>query len=125
MNFLKMTAAVLFFSVFSTSCTSQQPGEYRYWGSSCFNNIDIPLDAAWQKSVEVLNSRWKITANDIVAKTLTVQTAYHSVKVQFTPLTGSTCKFEVSSKDYFISPNKAATHVIYIELNRALENLEN
>jgi hypothetical protein len=123
MNFLKMTAVLVFLTVFS-SCT-QQPGDYRYIGSNSYNNVDIPLDVAWQKSIEVLNSRWKITANDVVAKTLTVRTSYHDVTVQFTPLTANTCEFNVSSKDYYIVPNKAATKVVFMELNRALKNLEN
>jgi hypothetical protein len=123
MNFLKMTAALVFITVFS-SCTSQ-PGKYNCLSSNCYNNVDIPLDVAWQKSIEVLNSRWKISANDIVAKTLTVKTSYHDVLVQFTFLTANTCKFDVSSKDYYLLPNKAATKVVYLELNRALKNLEN
>lgn len=124
MKFIKISATILLISLFA-GCSSQKPGEYSCICANTYNNVDIPLDIAWQKAIEVLNSRWEITANDVVDKTLTVRTFYHDVTVQFTPLTANTCKFDVSSKNYYIAPNKAAVQSIYIELDRALKALEN
>jgi hypothetical protein len=124
MKFIVIAAAILFTGTF-TSCSSQQAGEYSSLSASRFNRIDIPLETAWQNSITTLNSRWEIKANDTVNKTLVVRTFYHDVSVEFTALTPNTCEFSVSSKTCYLLPNKAAVQSIYIELNRALKELEN
>ena len=123
MNFLKIALAAMIISSF-TSCSSQKAGEYSMVKANRFNHVDVPLDIAWQKSIEILNSRWEIIANDTVDKVLVVKTFYHEVEVEFKPLTANTCEFRVYSRDYFVKPNKASVHAVYIELNRALKALE-
>lgn len=123
MNFLKIAFAAVIISLF-TGCSSQEPGQYSMIGSSQFNQVDVPLDLAWQKSIETLNSRWEIVANDTVDKVLVVRTFYHDVEVEFKPLTANTCEFKVSSAEYFVKPNKAAVHSVYMELYRSLKGME-
>jgi len=123
MNFLKIAFAAVLISLF-TGCSSQAPGQYSMIGANRYNQVDVPLDLAWQKSIEILNSRWEIVSNDTVEKVLVVKTFYHEVEVEFKPLTANTCEFKVTSAEFFIKPNKAAVHSVYMELDRALRGLE-
>lgn len=123
MKLLKIAFAAVCLSIF-TGCSSHAPGEYCAISASQYNHVDVPLDLAWQKSIEILNSRWEIESNDTVEKVIVVKTFYHSVDVEFKPLTANTCEFKVSSKELYIKPNKAAVHSVYLELERALRALE-
>ena len=123
MKLLQIALAAVFLSFF-TGCSSQAPGEYSYIKSNTYNHVDVPLDLAWQKSIEILNSRWEIVSNDTVEKVLVVKTFYHDVEVEFKPLTANTCEFKVSSAEYWVKPNKAAVHSVFMELDRALKSLE-
>jgi len=123
MNFLKIALAAIIISTIS-ACSTQKPGEYSMVNANRFNHVDVPLDIAWQKSIETLNSRWEIISNDTVDKVLVVKTFYHEVEVEFKPLTANTCEYRVYSRDYFIKPNKASVNAVYMELKRALENLQ-
>lgn len=123
MNLVKIALVSVIISLF-TGCSSQQPGEYSSISASKFNHVDVPLDLAWQKSIETLNTRWEIKSNDTVEKVIVVNTFYHDVEVEFKPLTASTCEYRVSSKEFYIKPNKAAVKAVYYELERALSALQ-
>ena len=119
-----ITLSFLLLTGILTSC-SHEPGEYCSLNGTQYNQVDIPIDRAWQRSIEVLSSRWEIVSNDTVDKTLVVRTFYHDVEVTFKSLTQNTCEFEVCSRSYLVKPNKAAVKSVYLELDRALKNLEN
>lgn len=112
--------------LFFTSCYtySPAPGEYDTIKGAMYNRVDLPLDIAWQKSIETLSSRWKVISNDTVNGRLVVETFYHDVQIDFKSLTNNTSEFTVSSTELFVKPNKAAVHTVYMELYRALQSLE-
>lgn len=123
MKLVKIALVAVIISLF-TGCSSHAPGEYCAITSSKYNHVDVPLDLAWQKSIEILNSRWEIESNDTVEKVIVVKTFYHFVEVELKPLTANTCEYKVSSSELYVKPNKAAVHAVYLELERALKALE-
>ena len=123
MNFAKVILT-LFMAVTMVGCISQEPGEYSTIKANRFNHADVPIDMAWQKSIDAIGSRWEILANDTVERTLLVKTFYHDVTVTFESLTENTCQYTVSSRDYTGIGNKASINAVYMEVERALKSLE-
>ena len=123
MNLAKVFLS-LFMAVSMAGCISHEPGEYSSVHAWRFNHADVPLDMAWQKATDAIGSRWDIIANDTVNKVLTVETFYSEVDVTFEALTANTCKYTVSSRSYMGTGNKAAINSVYMELERALKQLE-
>ncbi len=123
MKIMKLLICIVAISMFY-GCSSPQPGQYSTVRAANTNQVDVPIELAWQKAMEALNNRWEIVSNDTVEKTLVVRTFYHDVKVSFTSLTENTTSFTVKSSEFMVKPNKAAVHTVYLELERALKALE-
>ncbi|MCH2207004.1 MAG: hypothetical protein MK132_14200 [Lentisphaerales bacterium] len=123
MNFAKVILT-LFMAVSMVGCISQEPGRYSAIYANRYNHADVPLDMAWQKSIDAIGSRWEIIANDTVERTLLVKTFYHDVTVTFEALTENTCQYTVASRNYTGAGNKASINAVYLELERALKSLE-
>jgi imidazoleglycerol phosphate dehydratase HisB len=123
-----MNLAKIFLSVFMAvgmvGCVSHKAGEYSAVHAWRFNHADVPLDMAWQKAIDAIGNRWEIIADDTVEKTLTVKTFYNNVEVSFVALTANTSKYTVSSRSYMGTGNKASINSVYLELERALKQLE-
>lgn len=120
MKILKL-ALIGFLSLAALNSCSTNPGEFNRWTGVHYNNVDVNVDQAYNKTVEMfIKNKKTILSNDTVSRTIVVKYFDREAKVTFKALTAKTCRFDVKATKVGVIGAESTSRVVYNDVNRVL-----